>query len=220
MIERTSDLGDWSVQAIRDFDEPGWFHIPSQMTGVEREAWVEMAMAQVKRYVGVPRWDGSPTTEAMLREILEYGVEDEPALPSIATFQVWPLPGPAVLTCRVCLMDSSSVPDFTSVEGAVVHPVESPELGAGVQVTIKRTVEESAGWTSLFGVDLIFMDGDAALVLSLEQSLPALISGALPGLGVLKDSFRIIRPDGQKFGGITPENVLNEKPWELANDGR
>ncbi|MER6974251.1 hypothetical protein ABT304_24540 [Nocardioides sp. NPDC000445] len=177
-------------------------------------------MVQVNGLVGVPRWDGSATPEEMLRGILEYGVQDEPALPSVATFQVWPLPGPAVLTCRVCLVDGGSVPDFTEVAGAAIHVVESKELGTGIQFSTKHVVEDAGGEVTLHSVDLIFADDDAAMVFSLEQSFPALIAGAMPGLDVLKNAFRVFRPDGGKFVGRTPANVLNEKPWELVEDAR
>ncbi|MEU6135642.1 hypothetical protein [Nocardioides sp. NPDC047086] len=190
------------------------------MTSTEAEAWVESAFAQVSGFVGVPRWDGSATPEEMLREILEYGVQDEPALPSVATFQVWPLAGPAVLTCRVCLVDHDSVPDFTEVVGAAVHVVESKELGTGIQFSTKKVVKDAGGEATLHSVDLIFSDDDAAMVFSLEQSLPALIAGAMPGLGVLKNVFRVFRPDGAKFSGRAPANVLDEKAWELVENAR
>jgi len=214
------DLERWSVQIVKDFSEPGWFHIPSQMNSAEAAAWVDSALTQVKRFVGAPRWDGSPTPESMLRELLEYGVADEPVLPSVATFQVWPVAGPAVLTCRVCLVDRGSVPDFTEVDDAAIHIVVSDELGTGIQFSTKSLVEEAGGEATLHSVDLIFADDDAAMVFSLEQSFPALVAGAMPGLDVLKNVFRVVRPDGQKFNAHAPANVLNEKPWELANDAR
>lgn len=214
------DLDRWSVQAVEDFREPGWFHIPPRMTSAEADAWVESALAQVKEFVGVPLWDGSPTSEEMLRGLLEYGVQDEPALPSVATFQVWPSPGPAVLTCRVCLVDRGSVPDFTEVDGAVVHTVVSEELGNGIQFSTKQRVERDGGHATVHSVDLIFADDDAAMVFSLEQSLPALIATAMPGLDVLKDAFRVVRPDGTRFSGHVPANVLDENPWKLVEDVR
>ncbi|MER7558479.1 hypothetical protein ABTZ46_16165 [Nocardioides sp. NPDC126508] len=215
-----SDLDRWRVQVVEDFREPGWFHVPSGMSAAEAETWVQASLAQVKPLVGVPRWDGSATSEVMLRELLEYAVQDEPALPAVATFQVWPLAGPAVLTCRVCLVDRGSVPDFTDVEGAAIHIVESDELGTGIQFSTTHVFVEAEGEVTLHSVDLIFADDDAALVFSLEQSLPALISGAMPGLAVLTEAFRVCRPDGREFIGRAPTNVFNESPWELVDDDR
>lgn len=216
MLDSQVDAADgWKVQVVKDFREPGWFHIPSRMTKAESEAWVDSALGQVRRFVGVPRWDGSATSEDLLRELLEYGVKDESALQSIATFQVWPLAGPAVLTCRVCLVDRGSVPDFADVEGATIHAVTSEELGSGIQFSTKHHVEEARGTTYLHSVDLVFADDDAAVVFSLEQSLPMLIARSMPGLDVLKNVFRVLRPEGSVFEGHAPVSVLDDGPWEL-----
>lgn len=214
------DHEEWNVEVVADFREPGWFHIPRSMTTTEANAWVESALVELGPLVGVRRWDGSVTSPDVLRDFLAVGVADEPSLPSIATFQVWPIPGPAVLTCRVCLVERASVPDFTDVEGAVVHTVEAAELGTGIQFSTRHSVEDGEGKVALFSVDLVFADDDVAVVFSLERSVASMIAGAMPGLDVLKDLIRVTRHDGTQVRGHAPTNALNESPWEMVGNVR
>lgn len=206
----------WTLRLVEDFEEPGWLYVPARLDTTGRQQWVEAAIDRLASLIGVQRWDGTPTTSHHLRELLEYGLEAEPTVASLATFQVWPLPGPAAVMCRVTVVPSDLLPDWREVVGGVVHSVESAHLGVGVQFSTRTTVTDDAGSVDVEAVSLVFDAGEEAVVFSLEQSVPALIVHALPGLAALTDVVRVERPDGSLLVGVPPEGILDGDSWELT----
>lgn len=209
------DPQTWAIRPTEDFLHPGWLHVPHGMRAEQCEQWVDTALEDLAPMVGVARWDGTPTTEDHLRSLLEYAVADEPTMDALLTFQVWPLWGPAVLTCRVCVVPSQAVPDWRDADGATVHLVHAAEIGPGIQVTTHTTLADGDDSIDLYGVDLVFDAGDFAVVFSLEQGVGAMIANALTGLAVLKDVVGVERPDGSGFTSNAPTTVVDEQPWEL-----
>jgi len=207
----------WAITVAEDFDADGWLYIPREMSEEERREWVTAALERLRPMIGVERWDGSATTSSHLRELLESGIEREVDMESLATFQVWPIPGPAALLCRVTVVPSRIVRGVLgNPPVGVVHPVDATHIGPGVQFSTRTPVELEEGVVDLYSVDLIFDDGTAAVVISLEQSMAALITHAFPGLGVLKDVVQIDRPDGSRFTSTQPTVVPDVQPWEMT----
>lgn len=207
----------WTAQVAEDFDLDGWLYIPRDLDAEGRREWVAAGLDHLSPLIGVERWDGSATTRDHLRELLESGIDREAEMESLATFLVWPIPGPAALICRVTVVPSDMVRGVLSGEPAgAAHRVEAAHIGPGVQFSTRTQVETEEGAVDFYSVDLMFDDGAAAVVISLEQSLAALISNSFSGLAILKDLLQIERPDGSRFTSTPPATVPDDQPWELT----
>src|SRR5699024_8282926 len=167
----------WAARAAEDFNAEGWLYVPPAMAGAQRREWIAEALEYLRPLVGVKRWDGSVTTAAHLRDLLELAVDDTGAVEALATFQVWPIPGPAALTCNVRVVSGEVVGGVLGGASAgAIHPIDAANIGPGIQFSTRTQVETEEGSVDFYSVDLIFDDGADAVVISLEQSIAALIS--------------------------------------------
>lgn len=204
----------WTVRGLDDFSSPGWFPVRADMSADDRAEWVRQAESVLSSIVGVERWDGVPTSPDDVRELLDRAFEEARLVDSAATFQVWPVLGPVAVMCRVMLLTSDSVPTWESNDGAALHMVESKHLGVGVQFTPQTRVESDGGETDIQAIDLIFDDGTAAIVLTVEPTFGPVLASVLPGLQTLMDTIWVERPDGSVFAGVAPDGVT-EDSWEV-----
>lgn|SRR5699024_687502 len=212
-----SDSEEWAVWAAEEFDEEGWLYLPRAMTALQREEWIAEARKYLNPLVGVKRWDGTPTTPLMLEELLESAIGRAGEVEALATFHVWPIPGPAALLCHICVVPSETAQRVLSDPPAgVAHRIDAEHIGAGVQFGTRASVETDEGVVDFYSVDLIFDDGVAAVVITLEQSLGALISNSYPGLATLKDVLQVQRPDGSAFASVEPNVVVQDEIWKLT----
>ena len=131
-----------------------------------------------------------------------------------ATFQVWPVVGPVAVMCRVMLLTSDSVRSWDPKDGSALHVIESKHLGAGLQFTPRTRVDSEGGAADIQAIDLIFDDGTAAVVLTVEPTFGAVLANILPGLQTLMDTIWVERPDGSVFARVVPDG-MTEDSWEV-----
>lgn len=200
---------EWVVQFTEDIDIPGWFFIPEGVGTDEQNQWVAENAHELRSLVGTNRWDGEPATETDIEDILRLAFDERASTDSDALFQVWPVPFPATVLCHLNLVASSTLPSWRDV-GGIVHPLSSPHLGDGVQVST-RGIEDGVEVSS---VHLVFSNGDVALMLSVEEAPALLVARVLPELMFLSEALRLERPDGTPFVGTLPTGQLaEESPW-------
>lgn len=204
----------WTVRGLDDFSAPGWFPIQAGISPEEKAEWVRQAESALGAVVGVERWDGVPTSPDDVRELLDRAFDEAQVMDAAATFQVWPVLGPVAVMCRVVLLTSDSVPSWEPRDGAALHVIESKHLGVGVQFTPQTRIESEGGGTDIQAIDLIFDDGTAAIVLTVEPTFASVLANILPGLQTLVDTIWVERPDGSVFAGVAPDSVT-EGSWEV-----
>lgn len=206
----------WTVRGLDDFSSPGWLHVRTGMSSEDKAEWMREAESALSSIVGVERWDGAPTSPEDVRELLDRAFDEVQLVDSAATYQVWPVLGPVAVMCRVMLLTSDSVPSWEPRDGAALHVVESKRMGVGLQFTPQTRIESDGGDTDIQAIDLIFDDGTAAVVLTVEPTFASVLSNILPGLQALMDTIWVERPDGSIFAGVAPSNVT-EDSWEVEN---
>lgn len=204
----------WTVRGLDEFSSPGWFHVRPDMSPAEKAEWVLEAESALSSVVGVERWDGTPTSSEDVRELLGRALDEVQLVDSAATFQVWPVLGPVAVMCRVMLLTSDSVPSWEPRDGAALHVLESKQLGVGVQFTPRTRIESDSGDAEIQAIDLIFDDGTAAIVLTVEPTFAPVLASTLPGLQELMNTIWVERPDGSVFTGVAPQG-LTEDSWEV-----
>lgn len=213
----TSGLVDqpWTVHGLDAFSFPGWLLVRPGMSQDEKHEWLSTAESVVGGLVGTKRWDGGATTMDDLRLVLGQAFDEVEAVDAAATFQVWPLLGPATVMCRVMMLTSDSVPTWGPDDPGARHLVSSKRLGVGLQFTSRTQLESSDGAVDVEAMDLIFNDGSAAIVLTTEATFAPLLVSAMPGLQALMDTMWVERPDGTVFSGVAPEGVVPEETWKV-----
>ncbi|MER6937015.1 hypothetical protein ABTX24_24740 [Nocardioides sp. NPDC127514] len=204
----------WTVRGLDEFSAPGWFPVRADMPTAERAEWVRQAESALATVVGVERWDGAPTSPDDVRELLGRAFEEVQLMDAAATFQVWPVLGPVAVMCRVMLLTSDSVPRWERRDGAALQVIESKHLGVGLQFTPRTRVESEDGATDIQAIDLIFDDGTAAIVLTVEPTFGPVLANVLPGLQTLMDTIWVERPGGSVFAGVVPDG-MTEDSWEV-----
>lgn len=203
------------MRGLDEFTFPGWIPVPAGMSPDAKGQWLRDAELALGGIVGVQRWDGEPTSREHVRGLLGRALEEVEAVDAAATFQVWPLPGPAAVICRVMLLTSDSVPKWESGDDGARHLIESKRLGVGLQSTSRTRVETGNGAVEFEAVDLIFNDGNGAIVLTVEPTFAPMLVNTLPGLVALMDTIWLERPDGTTFSGVAPTGVLADDSWEV-----
>lgn len=205
----------WTVRGLDEFSFPGWLPVRPGMSHDEKHEWLRTAESAVGGLVGTKRWDGGATSKDDLRAVLVQAFDEVETVDAAATFQVWPLLGPATVMCRVMMLTSDSVPTWGPDDLGARHLVASKRLGVGLQFTARTQLESSDGTVDVEAVDLIFNDGSAAIVLTIEATFAPLLVNALPGLQALMDTMWVERPDGTVFSGVSPEGVVPDEAWKV-----
>lgn len=204
-----SDEEAWTLELADGADElPGWILVPSGMNAQQRRTWLEEASTDL---AGTTGWDGTPLPDETTRRMLSEALAERAASESLAVLLAWPpLPG-ATATCHIDLLLSDAMPDWTETD-AFVRATDMPHLGEGLQITTRRTVLLDGDATvDLAGVHLIFDDGQVTVLLSLRETLTALVSLALPGMVAVAQLLRVVRSsDGAAFRGARHGGLVDE----------
>ncbi len=204
---------EWALDLVDDdLEVPGWLFVPQGMAKEEREQWTAEALAEMSGTIG---WDGQPIDDADAREVLTAALEQRATSDSLAILQVWPPLGHVAAMCHIDILPSSGMPDWTETD-AVLHPIEAPHIGPGLQCSTLRTVQVDDLHLELSSVHFIFDDGDVTLMFSLSEAVAPLISVALPALVLLMHNIRMIRSsDGAVFESVLPRGVVDEA-WSIG----
>ncbi len=211
----TSASSSWTLGLAEQIDIPGWFAIPESATPEAQDTWVSQNAHQLRSLVGSNRWDGQPTTEKDIEDVLRSAFAERASTDSDVLLQVWPVPYPATILCHLDLVTSATLPHWPDVDG-IVHPVEAPYLGQGIQVST-RGVEDGI---ELASVHLIFDNGEVALVMSIEEAPAMLVSRVLPEFMMLSEALRIDGPDREPLVGVLPVGQIPEEaPWDFEETG-
>lgn len=214
--DRPSDT--WRLDVVEDLEFPGWFQLPTDLDDAGRAAWTDACAAEVHTLLASDDPEVEVVGDDDVRRLLAAALELRATSPSLAIFQVWPVSLPATVQCHVNILASADLPDWSTVGDAVVlFPIEAEHIGPGLQLAVRRTVVDEGETVELMSLHYVFDDGDATLMLSLEESLPPLIGAALPGLVGLKDTLRMVREDGTPFVSRAPEGVEPADIWPMAD---
>lgn len=205
----------WSLDLVDDIDLPGWVFLPEDLSARDQDLWLTEATALLWGLIQRSLQQNDEANEEMVRTVLRQGLDARSASGSYAMYQVWPRAVPAAVMCHLNVAASQDLPDWRSLDG-VLHPAEARYLGPGLQYSTRRRVEG----VDLVSTNFVFDDGDVALMLTLEESLPPLITPALVGLTVLKDALQLARADGSVFTAAAPVVVAKDDSWsEFGTQG-
>lgn len=207
----------WSFELAEDVDIPGWVFVPEGLTLQEHELWLREVTTALCEFIrsGEPEYSGA--LESEVRSVLEAGLAARARSSSYAMYQVWPVAAPAATMCHVNLAESADIP-WDQMDGTR-HEAHARYIGPGVQYSTRREVDSDDGPIELTSVHFIFDDGDVALILHLEESLPLLISQSLVRFTVFKDAIRLDRGDGTDFASVLPPGTIADDSWPSDDDG-
>lgn len=214
MVTNMPSRDEWALDLVDDdLELPGWLFVPQGMGMDDQERWVSDALADI---VGTPGWDERPVSEEDARELLASAIAQRAASDSLAMLQVWPALGPEAAMCHIDILPSDGLPDWAATD-AVVHPVESPHIGPGLQCSTLRTVQiDDDVHLDVSGVHFIFDNGDVTLMFSLDETVALLTSIAMPAFVLLMRNIRMVRgSDGAVFESVPPRGVVVEPEWPI-----
>lgn len=205
----------WELDLVdQDLDLPGWRFLPPDLDAADQQQWVSESVADL---AGTPGWDQEVVTAEGARALLLEALSQRGESESLAMMQVWPPLAGQTAMCHVNILSSEAMPSWTDLDDAVVHPTDSPHLGSGLHVITSRTgTLEGVEGVEVTGVHFIFDDGEITVMLSLDETVTALISIVLPALVALMHNLRVVNSaDGTVFKGIVPQGLLVESPWDF-----
>lgn len=209
----TEQGGEWRLDVSDDIEIPGWFYVPSGLEASEAAGWVEDCMGTLPAVIGDKDFDGNPINPEEVRAALRSVLDLRASAESVAMFQVWPVRGPAAVTCHVNIVASSALPNWSQLNDAYMHRIEAPHVGPGMHCATRRTITVAEEQVDLASVHKIFDNGDVTLILSIQESIAALVSCALPGLLSLQEVIRMERADGRPFESVPLMGVLEDGAW-------
>lgn len=213
-----TSVDGWTLDLVEDIDLPGWIFLPEGLSPREQEQWLAEATTLLWGIIGPSLRADDEMNEAMVRSVFRQGLDARFASGSYAMYQVWPRAVPAAVMCHVNVVASQDLPDWRTLDG-VLHLADARYLGSGLQYSTRRRVE-GVDNVDLVSANFIFDDGDVALMLTLEESLPPLITPALVGLTILKDALKLTRADGSAFTAVAPAAVVKDESWsEFGTQG-
>lgn len=208
----TEDHG-WTLDLIDDdLEIPGWLFVPQGLGRADQERWVRSAQDEL---ADVPAWDGPPPDPALLREMLVHALELREQSESLAVLQVWPALANATAMGHVDVLPSDALWDWTRTD-AVVHRIDEPHIGPGLQISTRRTVTLDDIDMDVSSTAFSFDNGEVTLMVAVAETLTPLLTFALPGLLALMRNIRLVDTrNGSAFTSIEPTGVLTEPDWAL-----
>ncbi|UFU07089.1 hypothetical protein [Ruania halotolerans] len=207
----------WTVDVVDDLQIPGWFYVPAGMSATEESAWLAACLDELPTAIGTAGLDGAELGPEDVLPILREALEVRSTSPSHGIFQVWPTRAPAAVTCHITILARADAPRWTELD-AVVHAIEAPHIGPGLQCSIRGTVDRDGVSIETASVHLVFDDGETTLMLSINESVAALVALALPGLVALMESIRLVGPEGASFRSRAPSGIVEDPPWQIEED--
>lgn len=209
-------MAKWTVELVDDLEAPGWLPVPEGLTPSERDQWVADTSGMLEELVGTPRWDGETTTLADIRELLQMALDERDKSDAYALFQVWPVMSAAAVTCHLYVVESDSVPDLTKWDG-VLHAAHAEHIGPGVQLSARKELNFDGGSVVVDSVNFVFSDGEALLLVGVDECIPQLAAQVVGGLTALKDILRMVREDGKVFESVLPPGAPVDESWPDAD---
>ena len=211
-------MAKWAVELVDDLDVPGWLPVPEGLTPAECERWVDETSSMLDELVGTPRWDGEATTIEDIRGLLQMALDERETSEAYAMFQVWPVMSAAAVMCHLHVVESESGPDMSQWDG-VVHAAEADHIGPGAQLSSRKELNFEGGSVIIESVNFAFSDGEALLLLGVDECIPQLTTSVVRGLVALKDVLRMVREDGRVFQSVPLPGVPVDESWPIATDG-
>lgn len=212
-------VGGWALDLVEDIDLPGWVWLPEDMDAAQRRGWVEEILPAVLDLVSVPEVGGEPVTADEVREVIESGLDSRADAESYAMYLLFPVRAPAAVMCHVNLVRTEDLPAWDELQGRL-HAVEARNLGPGVQITTEISVDGDDGPQQLVTVIYVFVQEEAAIVVTLEPSLPPLIGSAMVGVGMFMNAVAVTRPDGSPFRAEpTTAPIITGDDWPSDVEG-
>jgi len=216
-VEAAVDPEAWGIDVVDDLEIAGWVFVPTGIEPQDHERWIRETASKLGEVVGNEGFEGETVTFEDVRPILQNALDERERAHSVAMFQVWPVQGPAAVYCHVSILSNDGLPDWTEI-GAVVHSIEAPHIGPGLQVATRRTIEVEGDPVELASVNLVFDNGEVTLLLTIDESLAPLVAYALPGLLLLMESIRLVRADGVPFVSERQVSLVEDPPWRFEED--
>lgn len=209
-----SSLDKWSFELAEDIDIPGWVFLPEGLTLPDQQMWLTEVTKALCDLIRSEQLDDSTGLEGEVRSVLEAGLAERARSKSSVMYQVWPAAAAAATMCHVNIAASADLPDWNEMDGRV-HTAEARYMGPGLQYSTRRQVETDDGPLDVNSVHFIFDDGSVAVMLHLEESLPALISQSLIPFTIFKDALRMVGDDGTEFTAVEPTGVIVDDTWPV-----
>lgn len=219
MSDVESTPGTWQLDLAEDIDLPGWVWLPQDLEPDLRGAWVAEVAPVVLDLIGAHRPDGTVTTEAMVRDLLEVGLDARSDSASYMMYMTFPVRAPVAVMCHVNLAEATELPDWDDLDGRM-QPVDARHIGPGVQISTEFTAETDHGPAQLASVAWLFADDEAALIVNLEPALPELVAHAMVGAGMLMNALSVTRPDGREFHAApSTAPFIGAEEWAALAEG-
>lgn len=209
MSAAAAGVGTWSVDLKPP--APGWFPVPADVS--EQDAWRTAVVDRLREDWG-DRW--SPDVEAEVGRQIDVTLAVRAASVSQAMFQVWPIVGPVAAVVHVSIFESEDLPAWSELD-AVTHRIDVPGLGPGIQCTATSSFEHDGRRVELASMHLVFDDGDTTLMLSIDETLPAILVRTLPGFQALPAAVSLERDDGSRFAPVPVPGILDVTPWPVGD---
>lgn len=177
----------------------GWLAVPAAVDDVDE--WVRAQALELRAAWG-DRW--SPE-EAVVESLLRAGLQARPT-DAAQAFQLWPVAAPVVAYVDVAF--GRTPPDGGPSTGI---RYEAEGLGVGVQ-TVQQVHDEKSGST-LVGVQVSFIAGDAAVVATFHPTFGELLTMLIGQFHAFVQSLELHGPDGARVIAQTPAGFVADASW-------
>lgn len=183
--------------------EPGWLAIPDELPQADRAKWVDECVDELQTAWG-ELW--TPEAEGRVRQMLLAGLEERPDAELV--FDVWPVFRTVRVRVQIDMFASATLPDWQAEDFTVLAYEDAP-VGPGTMCVRMHDLGTGDGVESTL-VDwcAVFDDGERALVVLVESTLPHLLGQILPGLHGMISTLKVTLPDGAPFRAASPAAVL------------
>lgn len=176
-------------------ESAGWLLQPAHVD--DRDTWIAAQVAELRAAWG-PRW--RTEDEPSVRALLSLGLDVRPADAALA-FQLWPVPSPLVAHAHAAFGAAPERP--LGPEAGSLY--EADGLGFGVQAV--RRIREAD--LDLVGLDIAFVTGEAAVVASLEPTVPELFALLVGQFHAFVQTLEFAAPDGKPLRAAAPVGFLD-----------
>ena len=202
--DATQPPPDWGAGLWRlsgRSDVAGWLDLPAHVDSVDE--WVEAQAGELRAAWGSAwRDDQSAAVAGLLRGALAARPDD-----AALAFQLWPVPAPLVTHVRASFGARPAGLRLGPGDGVLY---EAAGLGFGVQALRQVRVDDAG--LDLIGIEIAFLGEDAAVVASLEPTIPELFAMVVGQFHAFVQTLEFQGPDGRAIVAPAPAEFLDAAP--------
>lgn len=205
-------------------DSRYWLQLPPSFPTASGQIPREWENEAIERMRDGWAGDYDPRAEPELRAALQYGLRQVQTTDA-STLQFWPGGSVANVVVHLTAWERTAdgprawyplTADTPLLGPPVASAHEAPRLGTGVEV---RYLVDAGGGVVLAGVNLLFENDQASILVRTEPTLPQVVALLLEPLGELVDGLRVDDQGGPAWEPCTVDPAVlatSAEEWDFA----